>query len=175
MKPDSVPELKGLQSAEGRAIMEIYGFCLWCPGDEIFVCVWKEISLMVFWVNLFCVCAGFLVRGRIGACTCPCTYVTEFQSWCIWLTSLPGPLIFLMTLIPLLQGWRRPFSRQLNTLFGNCAHVEERWVLDGLHCLGICPRQKVGPILQKLADGDLALLQHKWLWSPARGRKAKNE
>lgn len=82
--------------------------------------------------------------------------------------------INLLSLIPLLQGWKRPFSRQLNTLFGNCACVEERWALDGWYCPGICPRQKVDPILQKLA-GDLALLQHKWLWSTARGQKAKNE
>lgn len=27
----------------------------------------------------------------------------------------------------------------------------------------------------KLAAGDLALLQHKWLWNTARGQEAKNE
>lgn len=80
-----------------------------------------------------------------------------------------------MALIPLLQGWRRPFSRQLNRLFGNRERGEERWVLDGLHCSGICQTQKVDPILQELAAGDLALLRHMWLWSTARGRKAKNE
>lgn len=80
-----------------------------------------------------------------------------------------------MALIPLLQGWRRPFSRQLNTLFCNCARVEERWALDGWDCPGICPRQKVDPILQGLAAGDRALLQHMWLWSIARGQKAKKE
>lgn len=80
-----------------------------------------------------------------------------------------------MALIPVLQGWRRPFSRQLNTLFGNGARAEERWALDGWHCPGIGPRQKVDPILQKLAAGDLALLQHKWQRSNARGQKAKNE
>lgn len=42
--------------------------------------------------------------------------VMEFQSWCYWLTSLQGPLIFLMAVPPLLQGWRCPFSRRLNTL-----------------------------------------------------------
>lgn len=31
------------------------------------------------------------------------------------------------------------------------------------------------PIIQKLAAGDLDLLQHKWLQSTARGQKAKNE
>ena len=48
-------------------------------------------------------------------------------------------------------------------------------MLDGWQRSGICPRQKVDPILQGLAAGDLALLRHMWLWSTARGLKAKNE
>lgn len=80
-----------------------------------------------------------------------------------------------MALIPLLQGWRRPFSRRLNTLFGNCVRVKERWALDGWPCPGICPKQRVEPILQLPAAGDVVLLQHKWLWSAARGWEAKIE
>lgn len=147
----------------------MYCWWLWCPRDGSSAFVWQEIALMEFWVKSH-LCAWSYRRVLVHI-----QYVMEFQSRCIWLTSLPGPLIFLMALIPLLQRWKRPFSRQLNTLFGNCACVEERWALDGWHCPGICPRQKVDPILQTLAAGDLALLQHKWLWSTARGQKAKNE
>lgn len=51
----------------------------------------------------------------------------EFQSWSFWLTSLQGPLIFLMVMPLLLQGWRCPFSRRLNTVFGERRGSVCRW------------------------------------------------
>ena len=116
-----------------------------------FLFVWKEISLMMSWVNLICVCVWGVHSPAHIVCI-------EVQSlW--WLTSLPGTLIFLIALILLLQGWRRPFSRQLNTFF---------WYLDvcgrkmGPIFVPVsqCPKQEVDWELQDLAAGDLALLQH---------------
>lgn len=138
-----------------------------------FLFVWKDISLMVFWVNLICVCVGVSVRSRPAMCMClHILYVMEFQSWWIWLTSLPGPLIFLMAVILLLQGWRRPFSRQLNALFGNGEQIGERSVLGGWYCPFLASARD-----RRLIQNSLLLLirsyYNKWLWSLPEGKNLR--